>query len=134
MKLILKEDPKEWRKATWLAALGLAILSSLLCWWRHVLPVNVWTVVVTVLAGVAIAAALKPRWFRGYYRFSQRLGFGISQFGGRVILGLLFFVAVTPLGILLRLFGQDNLRLKRQPEAKTYWSPAKKPSALDRLF
>jgi len=41
MKLIFKEDPKAWRKSTLLTAAGLAILSSLLRWRRH-LAVNYW--------------------------------------------------------------------------------------------
>ena len=79
MKLKLKEDPKEWRKSTMLSALGLGILSTLLCW-RHILPVAGWRVILVLLAGVALAALLWPQWFRGYYRISSRLGFCISWF------------------------------------------------------
>ena len=41
MKLKLKEDPKEWRKAAWMSALGLAVFSSLLRW-RHKIPRRWW--------------------------------------------------------------------------------------------
>ena len=65
MKLKLKEDPKEWRKAALFGSLGLAGLSTLLRW-RRILPVNGWVIALAILAFVALAACLCPRWFRGY--------------------------------------------------------------------
>ena len=133
MKLKLKEEPKEWRKSVWMSALGLALMSSLLRW-RRVLPVAAWGLILSLLAVVALAAALQPKWFRGYYRFSARLGFAMSQMGGRVVLALLFFIVVTPLGLILRLLGKDPLRLRRPVGAESYWSEVRGKSSLDRLF
>jgi len=133
MKLHYKEDPKEWRKSALLSALGVAILSSLLHWRKH-LPVHVWCAVLTLLAVVAIATMLQPRWFRGWYRFSLRLGFYSSQFIGRAVLALFFIFVMTPLGWALRLAGKDPLRLKPAHDAKTYWHQSKDCSPLDRLF
>ncbi len=133
MKLKFKEDPKEWRKSALLTALGLAIISSLLCWRKH-LPVNCWRAVLATLAVAAICAVLRPRWFRGWYRLSLRLGFYSSQFIGRGVLLVLFIFFITPLGWLLRLMGKDLLQLKRPPNAATYWQEAKECNPLDRLF
>ena len=102
MKLKLKEEPKEWRKAAWMSTLGLALLSSLLRW-RRVLPEAAWVVVLFLLGTLAVTAALRPRWFRGHYRFSMKLGFGLSQVAGCVVLAILFFAVVTPLGLVMRL-------------------------------
>jgi hypothetical protein len=133
MKLKLKEEPKEWRKAAWMSALGLALLSSLLRW-RRALPVAAWGVVLCVLATVAMAAALRPRWFRGYYRCSAKLGFALSQMAGRIVLALLFFIVVTPLGLVLRMLGKDPLRLRRPAGAESYWSEVRGKSSLDQMF
>ena len=133
MKLKFKEDPKEWRKSTLLTALGLAILASLLRW-RHHLSTNAWCAILAVLAVVAVGAVLQPRWFRGWYRLSLRLGFYSSQFVGRCILILFFLLIITPLGWGLRLAGKDALQLKRPRNATTYWQPSKDCSPLDRLF
>lgn len=133
MKLRFKEDPKEWRRQALLTALGLAIISSLLRW-RQVLTTRILFGALGVLAVVALGALLKPHWFRGYYRFSLRLGFVISQFMGRAILLIFFLLILTPMGWLLRLAGKDALQLKRPREAKTYWHVAKESSPLDRLF
>jgi hypothetical protein len=133
MKLIYKEDPKEWRKSALLAALGLAILSSFLRWRRH-LPVNFWHALLALLGLVAICAVLQPRWFRGWYRLSLRLGFYSSQFIGRCVLAVFFIFILTPLGWVLRLMGKDPLQLKRPHNAATYWHQARDCNPLDRLF
>jgi len=133
MKLNLKDEPKEWRKSALLAALGLALLSSVLRW-RRVLGNNFWLVVLATLALTALAALLQPRWFRGYHRFSMRLGFALSQGLGRVALILFFLFILTPVGFLLRLWGKDPLQLKRPAQSDTFWKTAKDPSPLDRLF
>ncbi len=132
MKLNYKEDPKEWRKSALLTALGLAILSSLLCWRKH-FPANIWLVFLALLGLVAICAVLRPRWFRGWYRLSLRLGFYSSQFIGRCILLAFFIAVITPLGLMLRLAGKDPLQLKR-PNTMTFWHPSKDDGPLDRLF
>jgi len=133
MKLNFKEDPKEWRKSALLTALGLALLSSVLRWRKH-LPPHLWLAALAVLAVAAICAVLQPRWFRGWYRLSLRLGFYSSQFIGRCVLLLFFIFLITPLGFVLRLAGKDSLQLRRRPGSTTYWQPSKAASPLDRLF
>ena len=133
MKPNLKDEPGEWRKSALLAALGPALIASVLRW-RHVLSNKTWLPILAILAAAAAAALVRPRWFRGYHRFSMRLGFGISQYLGRAALFLIFIFIVTPMGWVLRLAGKDPLQLKRPPNAKTYWQPAKDFSPLDRLF
>ena len=133
MKLIYKEDPKEWRKSVWLPALGLALVSALLRWRRH-LPANVWYGLLVVLGLAVLCAGLRPRWFRGWYRLSLRLGFYSSQFVGRGVLLVFFIFIITPLGWILRLLGKDPLQLKRPPDAATYWQKSKASNPLDQLF
>jgi hypothetical protein len=133
MKLKLKEEPKEWRKAAWMSTLGLTVFSSLLRW-RHVLPLAPYGFILCCLAGLVLVAAWRPRWFRGYYRFSSKMGHFMSQVAGRLVLGLLFFLVVTPLGLCLRMLGKDPLRLRRPTGVESYWSEARPSSSLDRLF
>ena len=133
MKLHFKEDPKEWRKSALLTALGLAVLGSLLRW-RHHLSAPAWFAILAVLAAATAGACLQPRWFRGYYRLSLRLGFFLSQWIGRAVLLGVFLLVVTPLGWALRLAGKDPLQLRRRAGDGTCWHPAKTCSPLERLF
>lgn len=133
MKLRLKEDAREWRKTALLTALGLAVLSSLLRW-RRVLSQQTWIIVLGVLALFALLSVLQPRLFRGFYRVSVGVGFWLSQVVARVVLTLLFFIVLAPLGFVFRLLGKDALRLKPSRNETTYWVKAKENSPLDRLF
>jgi Saxitoxin biosynthesis operon protein SxtJ len=133
MRLILKEDPKAWRKQALLALLGLGVITVLLGW-RHALSRQGCVGVLVVLALAAVGAVVRPRWFRGYYRFSMRLGFYFSQCVGYIVLAVLFVLVVTPLGFVLRLAGKDPLQIKRPRDAMTYWSPGKEFGPLDRMF
>lgn len=133
MRLKLKENPNEWRKAAWLSALGLALLASLLRW-RRILPTAGWVAALGLLAAVALGALAQPRWFRAYYRFSSRLGFRLAQIIGYGALAVAFALVLTPLGLVLRLLGKDLLRLKRPRNANTYWTPSRQGTPLDRLF
>jgi len=56
----------------------------------------------------------------------NRLWFQLGRLMGRVIspvvLGAMFFLILTPVGLVTRLFGRDELRLKRKGKAvDSYW-------------
>jgi hypothetical protein len=133
MKIKYKEDPAAWRLSTLLSAGGLLLLSSLLRW-RHVLPARTFDGILIALVAVATLAFLRPRWFRGYYRFSTWAGFYSSQAVAWLILALIFGVVFVPAGIILRLLGKDPLHLKQSRATPSYWRPAKPAGSLDRLF
>src|SRR5262245_19788885 len=38
-----------------------------------------------------------------------------------VVMAFLFYVIVTPMGLLMRMLGKDTLRLRRDPDAASYW-------------
>jgi hypothetical protein len=133
MRLRLKEDPREWRKALLLGLLGPAALFSLLRY-RGVASAPCLAAVLVLLALVALCACARPRWFRGYYRFTTRLGFYIVQALGWLVLAALFFAILTPFSWILRRFGVDLLQLKPPGDRPTYWHTAKKTGSLDRLF
>ena len=42
-------------------------------------------------------------------------------------MGLIFFVAVTPTALIMRLVGKDPLHRRFEPEARTYWIERRPP-------
>ena len=133
MKLLLKEEPREWQKFTLVAGVAVAVFTGLLTL-RRVLPLLALAIILIILASVLVACLARPRWFRRFYRGGMFVGFHIGQFMGKVLLVVLFLGVVTPLGLVLRLLGKDLLRLKRSPEASSYWQAARRPNSLDKLF
>ncbi|HTD84975.1 MAG TPA: SxtJ family membrane protein, partial [Candidatus Binatia bacterium] len=106
MRLKLKEKPREWLKFTAVMALMMTVLSFLA--YRRAFPFVLGFALLAL-----IVCAIRPRWFRGFYRAGMTVSFHIGQVIGRVLLTVFFLVVVTPLGLLLRIFGKDLLQLKR---------------------
>ena len=50
----------------------------------------------------------------------MRLGLLLGMIVSPIIMGIIFFALFTPIGLLMRLFGRDELRLKLKPSA-SYW-------------
>lgn len=74
------------------------------------------------IAAVALAIALAaPRWLAPLNRLWFRFGMLLHRVASPVVMGVVYFGVVTPTGLLMRLFGKDPLRLKRDPAAQTYW-------------
>jgi hypothetical protein len=131
--LRLKENPIEWIKFT--AVIGMAVNIILwLLWWRGSLPVAIPSTTALIAVLAVIVASMRPYWFRGFYRGGMRVSFQIGQVIGKILLTLFFFLLVTPMGLLLRLFGKDLLQIKPTPGATTYWHAAKRNREFDRMF
>ena len=69
-----------------------------------------------ILSGLTFPIILKP-FQKVWMGFSVIVGFFMS----RVILTILFFIAVTPIGLLMRLFGKDLLDQKIDKNKDSYW-------------
>jgi hypothetical protein len=57
------------------------------------------------------------------YRVWMRLVLPLGRVMTAVLLTAIYLLVVTPLGLLLRLFGRDPLARHPDPRAKTYWRP-----------
>jgi hypothetical protein len=49
------------------------------------------------------------------------LGIVLYKMVNPVVMALLFFSTIMPIGLLIRLCGKDPLRLRRDPTATSYW-------------
>jgi hypothetical protein len=49
------------------------------------------------------------------------LAFPLNWFFTRLVLALVYYCLVTPLGLCLRLFGREGLAWSFRPEKETYW-------------
>jgi len=75
--------------------------------------------------GLLWPALIRPI-FLGWMALAFPIGWTIS----RVVLSLVFFGLFTPLAMLFRLQGRDELALRKSPDAVTYWRS--KPLAADK--
>jgi hypothetical protein len=132
MKLKLKEEPKEWLKFTAVMAV-LGVVMAALLHRRRLIAIEVVAGVSIALALAICACAVRPRWFRGFYRAGMTASFRVGQALGWVWLTIFFVLLLTPLGLLLRLCGKDLLEVKRR-KTDSYWRAARPPGGFDRQF
>jgi len=132
MKLKLKEEPKEWLKFTAVMAV-LGIVVAALLYRRKLIAIEAAAGISIALALAICACAVRPRWFRGFYRAGMTASFRVGQALGWVWLTIFFVLLLTPLGLLLRLCGKDLLEMKRR-KTDSYWRAARPPGGFDRQF
>ena len=78
-------------------------------------------------AAIFLCAFAAPRLLSPLNRIWYRLGMALHAVINPIIMGLIFYGAIVPMGAVLRLFGKDLLRLKWEPNAKSYWIPREPP-------
>jgi len=69
-----------------------------------------------LLFAIAAPMALLPL-YRLWVKFAMKL----AWFNTRLILGIIFFLVITPVGLLARILGKDLLDQKIDKSATTYW-------------
>lgn len=110
-------DKKEWRKFALGLAIILAIIATLLLVkGRASFPWFYGAGMLSVLVGLLAPVLIKPLFVLFTY-----LGFGLGWVMTRLILAVLFFLVMTPIGLLSRLFGKRFLDLRFDRRADTYW-------------
>ncbi len=74
------------------------------------------------LAALFLAAALlRPALLNPLKLIWLKFGLLLHRVVNPVVMALIFYGAVLPTGIVMRMMGKDILRLKRLPDADSYW-------------
>ena len=80
--------------------------------------IRIWSLIISLaflILGLLNSKILKPL-NKIWFKFGLLLGKIISP----LVMGLIFFIVVTPIGLLMRLFNKDLLNLKFN-KTKSYW-------------
>jgi len=96
-------------------------------WWSMIIGIAI--LVITLLA---------PKLLTIPNRLWLRFGLLLHRIVSPVVLAIMFYGVVTPMGVLMRAFGKDSLRLRRSGAAQSYWikrdPPGPKPDSMSRQF
>jgi hypothetical protein len=104
------------------AALWIVFFSGIGAYLYYHYGAGTWpTVAWVVAAGVGLPGLTFPALLRPIYVGWMLAAFPIGWTISHLLLGSIFYLVITPLGLMLRLFGHDPMRRKFEPEAKTYW-------------
>lgn len=76
-----------------------------------------------------------PKLLKWPYKIWLRFGEFMGNIVSKVILFLIYYLLVTPTGLIARLAGRDLLNKKIDSDAKSYWIPREKqPGPMDNQF
>ena len=77
--------------------------------------------------GLALAGLARPNLLGPVYRGWMALGAALGWINTRLLLGLVFYGLVLPIGLLLRLLGKDPLARGFSTNLTSYRVPSRKP-------
>jgi hypothetical protein len=92
--------------------------------------------------GVAVAFAALGQWWtvplEPLNKIWMRFGLLLHKIVTPIVLGLLFYSTVLPVGLLMRAFGKDPLRLRSDRSSSSYWilrePPGPSPASMKQQF
>jgi hypothetical protein len=139
--LNLHPDQETLRQFGWIAVGGFGFLAAIA--WFEVLIFGFglgssrpWvSLFFAALAGLsAIFSLVLPKANLPIYVGLSVVAFPIGLVVGYIILGVLFFLLITPVGLIFKLTGRDPLKRRFEPEAATYWEPARRTPPVESYF
>ncbi len=100
-------------------------LFGLLLPWLLELKFPVWPWVIAIV--LWCCALVYPRSLRPVYQGWMAIGNVLGWINTRIILGLVFYIVIMPIGLAMRLLGKDPMERKLSYEEKSYRIQSKKP-------
>jgi len=115
----LEQDNKSLRKFIGVISSALVIIGLLVFFWGRVPERAYW------LAGIAIIILIVglpfPQLVKPLHTLWMGLALFIGYFMSRLLLSLLFFIVISPISLMMRLFGKDFLKQKIDKNKTSYW-------------
>jgi hypothetical protein len=71
---------------------------------------------------VPVIGWLSPRFMRWVFLGMSYLGWPIGIVVSHVVLAIVYYLVLTPIGLMTRLFGYDSMKTRFDREAATYWT------------
>lgn len=85
-----------------------------------------------------VLAAFIPAYLRPFYSLWMKFAFILGWINTRLILIIIFYLIFTPIGLMMRIFGQDALDKKLDKTKISYWkkreNKAFDPACFERQF
>lgn len=100
-----------------LMAFALAVMAGLAHYRGHAGSRNVSLGLMFALGGLAL---MRPAVLMPVERLWMRLGEAMGKVVQPIVLGAIYFLLITPVALVGRLFGRDPLRMRRETRA-SYW-------------
>ncbi|MEO4040316.1 SxtJ family membrane protein [Hoeflea sp. CAU 1731] len=109
---------KQLRRFAWILASLFAFFGCVLLPWRW--QTSTVTASAVIAAVLVVWSLVAPMSLAPVYRGWERLGNVLGWINSRIILGILFFLIVTPTALIMKIIGKDPMHRSRDAAAATY--------------
>ena len=93
-------------------------------WWKES---DYFQILLIVSLIFAVVGQFFSRYFTPLNRLWRQFGHLLHRIISPIILGLMFFIVITPFGVIMRLFGYDPMHKNYDASASSYWIPRDPP-------
>jgi len=132
-----KPNLRTLRQFGWLMAAA-CLLAAAVVAWKNWTPGSAVPASSLVLSGLSVLAfliaAVRPSWLRPVYLGWMGAAFPIGWVLSHVLLGILYFVVFSIVGLILRMVGWDSLHRNKPAGVDTYWVTRKRERAAEDYF
>lgn len=129
--MAVNDNIKQNRKFGYVVGIALLVLAAFRIFIRHQ---DMWWILAGVGVILLLLALVKPLWLNPLRLVWDKIGHVLGIINTYVLLTLFYFVILTPLSLIMRSFGKDILKLKRNKN-NTYWeSTPTKTSGMENQF
>ena len=112
---------KQLRQFSLLLAVLLGGLAGWLAWKSH--SAALVAGLGTVAAAAGLIGILRPGLMRVVYVVWMAAAFPIGWFVSHLLLAAIYYLVITPIGVIMRVCGYDPMQRRFDRQAKTYWKP-----------
>ena len=89
---------------------------------------------IAIAAAFVLAAYVAPKILRPFNRLWFHFGLLLHAVVNPVIMFVIYYGAVVPMGLVIRARGKDLLRLKHDKNSATYWIKREPPGSMTKQF
>ena len=86
---------------------------------KHGLAIRSWSIILSIL--FLISAIFKPSVLGPLNLWWLKFGFFLHKVTSPIILAIIYFMVVTPLGVIMKLTGKNPLSLGFSKDTESYW-------------
>ena len=123
------------RELNWFGVIVLALFGVIggLVYWRAgslTGPAVLWSIGGSIFLVYYAVVPMRRLLYLGWMHAIYPIGWTISH----LVLAVVYFLVLTPIGVIMRLLGRDPMQRRLDPSAGTYWIPHDPPGDSARYF
>ena len=85
----------------------------------HGEPIRIWSIIVSLI--FLILGLINSKFLSPLNRLWFKFGIILGAIVAPIVMGFIFFLVVTPIGLAMRIMGKDLLNKKYDKKKNTYW-------------